>query len=416
MYGRSCPTSLDCNFTHSAGALPDVVPFHFPIGGWAGDPSWGAAGAVIPREIVVTRGETATPELYSVVKSLVDFFNSHGDSKTDGVVTFGYYGDWLDLAPHTPRPQVTGFSHLLSIHRLVEIATAAGNVDDAASYNETLLKLKAAYHKAYWDGKTQSYGASQTANLLPLYLDITPAALVPAATKAYVDAVTNNNNLTNSGIIGSAYMLQTLAKVGHGDIALRIALATSEPSWGNMVIKGPGTIWESWTDSTNSHNHPALSADIGVFLYTLAGVEPSRWGRGADRQVTFTLDTLTAETVGAAYVHVASEGGRASFSWDFDPAKSFEINATIPHGEQGTVELLIPGSSAGSDSPNGVNGSQCHKLTSSRTLVWKSSQVMETAASMAMLMQNGIYAVKMGATKLVVSVGSGEHSLLLQPC
>ena len=217
------------------------MPFHFPIGGWPGDPSWGAAGAVIPREIVVTRGETATPELYSVVKNLVDFFNSHGDSKTDGVVTFGYYGDWLDLAPHTPRPQVTGFSHLLSIHRLVEIATAAGNTDDAASYNETLLKLKAGYHKAYWDAKTQSYGASQTANLLPLYLDITPAALVPAAAKAYVDAVTNNKNLTNSGIIGSAYMLQTLAKVGRGDIALRIALATSEPSWGHMVLQGPGT-------------------------------------------------------------------------------------------------------------------------------------------------------------------------------
>ena len=115
------------------------------------------------------------------------------------------------------------------------------------------------------------------------YLDITPAALVPAATNAFVDAVTNNKNLTDSGIIGSAYMLQTLVKVGRGDIALRISLATSEPSWGNMVLKGPGTIWESWDDSTNSHNHPALSADIGVFLYTLAGVEPSRWGRGANR-------------------------------------------------------------------------------------------------------------------------------------
>jgi hypothetical protein len=175
-------------------------------------------------------------------------------------------------------------------------------------------------------------------------------------------------------------------------------------------------IWESWNDATNSHNHPALSADIGVFLYTLAGVEPSRWGRGANRQITFTLDALTAETVGAAYVHVASEGGRASFSWDFDPAKSFEINATIPHGEQGTVELLIPGSNAGSDSSNGVNSSQCHELTSSRTLVWKSTQVMEKAASTAMLMQYGIYAVQMGAAKLVVSVGSGEHSLLVQPC
>ena len=75
-------------------------------------------------------------------------------------------------------------------------------------YNATLSTLKAAYHRAYWVPKTQSYGASQTANLLPLYLDITPPELVPAATMAYVGAVTKNKYLTNSGIIGAAYMLQ----------------------------------------------------------------------------------------------------------------------------------------------------------------------------------------------------------------
>ena len=96
------------------------------------------------------------------------------------------------------RPQVTGWSHLLSIHRLVEIAHASGHAADVAKYNATLQTLKAAYHKAYWDPSTQSYGASQTANLLPLYLDVTPPALVPAATKAYVGAVTKNKFLTNS--------------------------------------------------------------------------------------------------------------------------------------------------------------------------------------------------------------------------
>ena len=54
----TCPSSEDCNFTNTVGALPDVVPYHNPYGGWPGDPSWGAAGAVIPREIVVTRKYT----------------------------------------------------------------------------------------------------------------------------------------------------------------------------------------------------------------------------------------------------------------------------------------------------------------------------------------------------------------------
>ena len=87
---------------------------------------------------------------------------------------------------------------------------------------------------------------------------------------------------------------------------------------GFMVQKGPGTIWESWTDSTNSHNHPALSADIGVFLYTLAGVQPSTWGKhGTDRVITFSLDPKTSYLVNAASVYVGSTGGRAAFSWSF---------------------------------------------------------------------------------------------------
>jgi hypothetical protein len=36
--------------------------------------------------------------------------------------------------------------------------------------------------------------------------------------------------------------------------------------------------------------------------------------------------------------------------------------------------------------------------------------------SATMLAQHGIHAVEMGVGKLVVSVGSGEHSLALQHC
>ena len=178
-----------------------------------------------------------------------------------------------------------------------------------------------------------------------------------------------------------------------------------------MDYVGPGTIWESWTDTTNSHNHPALAADVGVFLYTLAGVEPSRWGHGESRRVTFSLDALTAKTVGAAYVHVASEGGRASFSWAFDD-DAFELNATIPHGDQGTVELLAPTSNGG---VSNRDGAECHVLTSRRTPVWSSTGDVENASE-ATLGQHGIHEVEMGARKLIVVVGSGRHTLALQHC
>ena len=65
---------------------------------------------------------------------------------------------------------------------------------------QVLLNLVHRYSH-YWNTATKSYGPSQTANLLPLYLDITPTELVPAATSAYVDAVQAHGNHTNSGAV-----------------------------------------------------------------------------------------------------------------------------------------------------------------------------------------------------------------------
>ena len=42
-----------------------------------------------------------------------------------------------------------------------------------------------------------------------------------------------------------------------------------------------------------------------------------------------------------------SAGGRAAFSWAFDAhAQTFALNATIPHGEEATLELLSAGGDA----------------------------------------------------------------------
>lgn len=121
---------------------------------------------------------------------------------------------------------------------------------------------EAAYHKAYWNAATSSYGPSQTANILPLFLDVPPTAATKAgAAQALVADLIAHKNTTTSGIIGNAYLLQVLMQVAP-EMALEVATRTTRPSWGDMVLSGPGTIWESWTDTTNSHNHPALSATI----------------------------------------------------------------------------------------------------------------------------------------------------------
>eukprot|EP00971_Amphidinium_carterae_P185913 3690898-Amphidinium_carterae.1 len=60
------------------------------------------------------------------------------------------------------------------------------------------------------------------------------------------------------------------------------------------VSNRPGTVWETWDNSTNSHNHPALTASIGPFLYSLAGLDVEQWSR---QRLAFTLDPLTSRPV-----------------------------------------------------------------------------------------------------------------------
>lgn len=62
---------------------------------------------------------------------------------------------------------------------------------------------------------------------------------------------------------GASYLLQTLTSLDEHTLALATASAVDEPSWGYMVRQGPGTIWETWDDTSNSHNHPMFTASIG---------------------------------------------------------------------------------------------------------------------------------------------------------
>eukprot|EP01052_Picozoa_sp_SAG31_P006502 SAG31_NODE_300_length_18109_cov_47.887285_7_plen_166_part_00 len=161
-------------------------------------------------------------------------------------------------------------------------------------------------------------------------------------------------------------------------------------------------------------NHPALAADIGVFLYALAGVEPDSWGLGQERRLRFQLDPTTARTIGAAEVDITGVlGSTASFSWAFSKREgkhtSFWLNASVPHGEDAELHLPLPHPI-----------SQCHSLHMSNYLAWTSCMIDDpsgsarasTAASLG-LRSLELAAEHDGSEKLVAIVGSGNHSFLL---
>jgi alpha-L-rhamnosidase len=122
---------------------------------------------------------------------------------------------------------------------MVDIATAVGNTADATRYTALLAELKGKYHTAYFKKVTGTYGSSQTSNLLPLYLNITPPANVPGVVSALAKSVTKHKLGLLSGAMGTRYVFQALAQNGQASLALSIAADIDQPSFGYMALQGP---------------------------------------------------------------------------------------------------------------------------------------------------------------------------------
>ena len=131
------------------------------VGGWPGDPSWGSISSVLPYTVWKGGDDALVSQHYTGAKRNVDFFIREA-AVEDGLIEFGFYGDWLSIA-HIDKPQVTATAQIMATSHLVEMAQHLGKTADAQEYNATLVRMKAAYHTKYWDANAKSYkGGTQT--------------------------------------------------------------------------------------------------------------------------------------------------------------------------------------------------------------------------------------------------------------
>jgi hypothetical protein len=123
----------------------------------------------------------------------------------------------------------------------------------------------------------------------------TPPSAVEEVMETIKTLVLDNGTHATVGFVGGRYLYSALTLGGHRDVALKVALQETLPSYGYQVTQGATTLWENWSgvpDSTNgeaapSHNHHFLGA-IGQWFYeALAGVQlqPLEVGVGNSTQL-----------------------------------------------------------------------------------------------------------------------------------
>jgi alpha-L-rhamnosidase len=320
----------------SDGTVTDTVPHRY--GRRPADPAWGSAYPLILWYMYEYYGDQRLlEEHYEGIKAWTDYLSTRAEN---GIVNYYYYGDWVPIEK-TPGNVVSTFYYYWSADIVSRVAAILGKTGESKQYRKLADSIRDAFNRKFLDRDSNSYAnGSQTANLLPLYLDLAPKDVRGSVLSDLInDIVYAHNTHLTTGIIGTKYLLPLLTRVNRSDLAYELATQTTYPSWGYMVESGATTLWELWQDKTgpsmNSHNHPMLGSIGGWFFNALAGINLDPRAPGFRR---IRIDPQVVRDLRWASGTVGTLRGPVSSSWS-RTEDSIRLEVTIPVGSEAEIHM-----------------------------------------------------------------------------
>ncbi len=367
------------------GTVTDTVPHRY--GSRPADPAWGLAYPLLTWYMYEYYGDRRILEQhYDGVKAWTDYLRGRSRG---GILEYSYYGDWVPI-DRTPGSLVSTFCYYWSADLVSRMAGILGKTADAESYRKLAGTVKDAFNAKFWNAETGKYATgSQSAQILPLFLDMAPGARRGQVLGALRDDLvyTHDTHLT-TGILGTKYLFPLLTSTGNSDLAYELATQTTYPSWGYMVENGATTLWELWQNKTgpsmNSHNHPMFGS-LGAWFYNaLAGINPDPEKPGFARVI---IAPRVVRDLKWASGSLDTIRGRVASSWNRTDG-GLRLEAVIPTGSE--AEIRIP-----------ELGLASVELRESGRVVWKDGKYQSGTAGIAGAREQG------GA--LVLQAGSGDY-------
>jgi alpha-L-rhamnosidase len=273
------------------GEYPPVVPAVKPFGLTNdGGPAWADAGIICPWTIYLAYGDQEI--LARFYDSMARFLNYLRETAVDHIRVHPYavaqgefpgFGDWLSINAVTP-PDLIGTAYFAYCAQIMaRVADLLGKAEDAQVYHTLWGEIKAAFVRRYVTADGLVAGLTQTGYILGLAFDLLPEALRERAIDEIVRDVEQRGDHLSTGFVGTPYLLQALTQAGRLDVAYRLLMQKSWPSWLYPVTVGATTVWERWdgytaergfqSASMNSFNHYAYGA-VGAWLYSVvAGID-----------------------------------------------------------------------------------------------------------------------------------------------
>ncbi len=337
---------IDVDHSQQAdGAHSDVAPVMKGLN--FGTPAWADAGTIVPWTMYQMYGDTRILErhLDSMTK-WVEWCRRNSTGLIRDKNRGNDYGDWLSIGADTPKDLIGTAYFARSTDILARSLAVLGRDAEARKYRELFEQIKAAFIGKYVKANGQIFGDTQCCYVLALRFDLLPETLRTNAVDRLVADIKAKGWHLSTGFVGVGMLLPTLSDAGRSDVAYRLLMQDSFPSWLFSVRHGATTIWERWDGWTveggahpdigmNSFNHYSLGS-CGQWLFSgVGGIEPD------DAHPGFTRFTIRPQIDGPlthADTAFTSIHGRIATNWKRD-GDAVTLKVTIPANTTAAVVL-----------------------------------------------------------------------------
>jgi Alpha-L-rhamnosidase N-terminal domain./Bacterial alpha-L-rhamnosidase. len=271
------------------GGVPGVIPNIWGTGeNNIGQAGWADAATIIPWQYYKAYGdEQVLKDSYHSMQKWVEYIASRSTGHLWN--KSWHHGDWLhympqnvwDKAPaYTDKTVIAQAFYANSVQNIINTAEVLGKNDDVAKYKHLLQQIKDTFVAEFVSPAGAIMSNTQTAYVLALQFDLLPENMRDQAAQRLANLVNEYDVHISTGFLGTPYICHVLSRFGYQDLAYKLLLQESYPSWLYPVKMGATTIWERWDgiradgtfqdEAMNSFNHYAYGA-IGNWMYKNIG-------------------------------------------------------------------------------------------------------------------------------------------------
>jgi alpha-L-rhamnosidase len=342
------------------GQFPMVAPLK--VAGDDGGPAWADAGVICPWTIYEVYGDRRLLERqYASMVKFVEFCAARSTADLLPPEKFHCFGDWLSIKADTPKEVIYTAYFAYSTRTLARCAEVLGKPDDAEKYRALYERIKKSFQRAYVRETGEIQGDTQCVYVLALAADLVDGDQAASAADRLVDNIRTRGWHLSTGFIGTKDLMLVLAKIGRNDVAYRLLLNETFPSWGFSIQHGATSIWERWDGWTpengfqdpgmNSFAHYSFGAVYQWMVENIGGIRSAEPGYRRVLLAPQPGGNLTSASVGYDSIR-----GPIRSAWKLS-GDTMEWEVSIPANTTGI--LLVPTTDGSSIMEGGQPLDQC---------------------------------------------------------